>query len=630
MKWAEIGQIPPIMIKAVVLREDRRFHNDVFPVPHRGNDNLAVMPQITKKLAHRVLEKSGALAGRLGLSRLRQRLGEYDSALSKAFEYEDRGGSSLSNQVMEMLYTKFITNLPGNGSFRERQIEQKQHELPASLAVDWFWSENNILEAYVNEIYGGHLYSDIRGFRSQAEIYFMKNLEDLNLREQAMLVAAIKKPSRIKEYALWLKASELAALIETHGAGSREVRRLGGEQRHLPCRPGQLPGDARIQAQGQKLDRAADEKRPLLLRDDGDITEEEFRDALERQKVSFRFAPGIISADNRLVNNIKRELDRELGPERSDSGLVVVTTIDMAAQKKLQDRIDRYSRWIDVDPEFAAGSAGAGLPGRGRPDHPGRRKTRCPISHASLTGSLRTSAVRRARTMSGTGFHWQTAPWDPVSSRFSTSITSCPAPGSSDMFRNSRVTYKTYSVEQRRIFQNYIFKHPKREEDRRNIEKYWSWSPRNFTEYTDEWISVEDALVRSVNGVHVQIQELVTPAVFARLLNEIMDIPGPEGLHPPYRSVILGGSAGDQRYDRYLLAYSLFPNLGILKRHTYVGLIRRPDGAVMKPDFRPLKSALLDRFGERKVQGRVHSHLACPEGNGAPGHHGRHGRYRRG
>ena len=170
------------------------------------------------------------------------------------------------------------------------------------------------------------------------------------------------------------------------------------------------------------------------------------------------------------------------------------------------------------------------------------------------------------------------------------------------MFRNSSITYKTYSVEQQRIFQNYIFKHPKREEDRRNIEKYWSWSPRNFTEYTDEWISVEDALVRSVNGVHVQIQELVTPAVFARLLNEIMDIPGPEGLHPPYRSVILGGSAGDQHYDRYLLAYSLFPNRGIVKRHTYIRLMRRPDGAVMKPDFRPLKSPLLDHFGERRVR----------------------------
>ena len=94
----------------------------------------------------------------------------------------------------------------------------------------------------------------------------------------------------------------------------------------------------------------------------------------------------------------------------------------------------------------------------------------------------------------------------------------------------------------------------------------------------------------------------MTPAVFSRLLNEIMDIPGPEGLHQPYRSVILGGSAGDQRYDRYLLAYSIFPNLGVLQRHTYFRSITRPDGGVMRPAYRPLKIGLLERFGERRVR----------------------------
>ena len=276
---------------------------------------------------------------------------------------------------MEMLYTKYITTGSGSGSFRERQIEQKQHELPASLAVDWFWSENNILEAYVNEIYGGHLYSDIRGFRSQAEIYFMKNLDDLNLREQAMLVAAIKKPSRIKEYALWLKASELASLVEAEGAGGKAVKEWEkinaiyrvDRSNYREMLESKLKASIWLERRMKSV--------LMLLRSEGDITDDQFHDAWERQKVTFSFAPGITSADNRLVNNIKRELDRELGPERSDSGLVVVTTIDMAAQKKLQDRIDRYSRWIDVDPEFAVEPAGAGIPGRGSPDHPGPGKS---------------------------------------------------------------------------------------------------------------------------------------------------------------------------------------------------------------------------------------------------------------
>jgi membrane peptidoglycan carboxypeptidase len=602
MKWIGIGDLPRVMTRAVVLREDRRFYNDVFPIPHRGNDNLAVMPQITKKLLHALVEKSAAIAGRLGLSGLRKTFSGYDAALGESFKDDGRGGSSISNQVMEMLYTKFITTLTGTGSFHERQIEQKQHELPASLAVDWFWTEDNLLEAYANEVYGGHLYSDVRGFRSEAESYFMKGLGDLNLREQVMLVAAIKKPSRIKEYALWLKASELAALIGAKGAGGRAVGEWEKKNAvyHIDRGNYRETLDERLKAK-EWIERRM-KSILALLRDDGAISDGEYRDAWERQAVSFRFAPGIVSADNRLVNNIKREIDRELGPESSDTGLVVVTSIDRAVQEKLQNRIDRYSRWLDVNQEFAD----AGQPGRVYLEGGARI-----IQAQEDARSDRPRIVNRIIADVG-GPSREEDEWDWVSLA-NRSLGSSLKPfldlyyllsgsGLQDMFKNSSVTYKTYTVEQQRLFQNYIFKHPKREEERRNIEKYWSWSPRNFTEYTDEWISVEDALVRSINGIHVQIQELVTPAVFSRLLNEIMDIPGPEGLHQPYRSVILGGSAGDQRYDRYLLAYSIFPNLGVLQRHTYFRSVMRPDGGIMRPAYRPLKIALLERFGERRVR----------------------------
>ena len=116
MKWIDIDDVPRMMIRAVILREDRRFYNYLFPIPHRGNDNLAVMPQITKKLLHAVVEKSAALAGRLGLSGLKQTFDGYDAALSRTFKDDGRGGSSISNQVMEMLYTKFITTLTGTGA----------------------------------------------------------------------------------------------------------------------------------------------------------------------------------------------------------------------------------------------------------------------------------------------------------------------------------------------------------------------------------------------------------------------------------------------------------------------------------------------------------------------------------
>ncbi len=602
MKWAGIDEIPQVMIEGVILREDRRFRNTFFPVPHRGNDNLVIIPQISKKVLRKILGATRLFARRHGMDRLEREAKKYEDAFIASFKDESRGGSSISNQVMEMLYTKYITSISDRASFPERQIEQKKYELPASATVDWFWTRNDILEAYVNEVYGGYLYSDIRGFKSQAEMYFMRGLRDLNLREQVMLVAAIKKPSRIKEYAAWLKAEELGSLIESRGASRDNIAQW--EEDNAPYR---VDRDnyreilkTRLRAKTWIETRMSSILR--LLRRDGVISEAGERDARNRQKVSFRFAPGITSADNRLVNNIKRELDRELGPDRSDSGLVVVTTIDMAVQKKLQRLVDRKSRWVSVDSDNLVEGQPSDVLLEG-----GAR-----IIHAHTKArSGRPGIVNRIIADVG-GTTRAEDEWDWVSLA-NRSLGSSLKPlldlyfilsgyNLQDMFRNSLVTYKTYSLEQQRKFQNFIHKYPKRTKEIESIEKYWSWSPRNFTEYTNDWVTVEDALVHSINGVHVQIQELVTPAAFARLLNETMNITEKDGLHQPFRSIILGGSNGDQRYDRYLLAYSMFPNLGVVKKHTFIDTMRRPDGAVMRPDYRPLKSSLLERYGADRVR----------------------------
>jgi len=358
LKWADIGEIPPVMIKAVILREDRRFGNDLFPVPHRGNDNLVIIPQIAKKLVRALLAYSHDFTARDGMTGLTETCGRLEERFKAAFRDEGRGGSSLSNQVMEMLYTKLIPTLSDKKSFAERQIVQKEHELPASLAVDWFWSEDNILEAYVNEVYGGHLYSDVRGFKSQAEMYFMKRLDDLNLRERIMLVAAIKKPSRIKEYAQWLKAVELKSLMEKKGVGPAA---LADWERDNAAYKVDRRSVAEIIASKESA-RAWIEMRLngilRILYENGGISRDEYLDARHRQKVAFDFAPGVFSLTSRLINNIKREIDRELGPDRSDSGLVVVTTINMNMQRKLQAAIDRHSMHIRVAPRY--GSHGGG------------------------------------------------------------------------------------------------------------------------------------------------------------------------------------------------------------------------------------------------------------------------------
>ncbi len=602
MKWAGIDEIPRVMIEGVILREDRRFRNTLFPVPHRGNDNLVIIPQITKKVLRTVFAETRSFAARRGIAWLERKSKKYEDVFIASFKDDARGGSSISNQVMEMLYTKYITAISGLPSFSERQIEQKKYELPASATADWFWTRNEILEAYVNEVYGGHLYSDIRGFKSQAEMYFMRGLHDLNLREQVMLVAAIKKPSRIKEYAAWLKADELRNLIESRHPTREVVEKWTEENAPFKVDRNNYREilESKLRAKTWIEGRLFNILR--LLRKDGTISAAEERNARSRQKVSFRFAPGIFYADNRLVNNIKREIDRELGSDRSDSGLVVVTTVNMAIQKKLQTLVDRKSRWVSVDPDCQVEGQPADVLLEG-----GAR-----IIHANTKArSGRPDIVNRIIADVG-GTTRAEDEWDWIS-QANRSLGSSLKPlldlyfllsgyNLQDMFKNSLVNYKTYSLEQQRIFQNFMHKYPKRTKEIEGIEKYWSWSPRNFTEYTNDWVTVEDALVHSINGVHVQIQELVTPAAFARLLNETMNITEPEGMHQPFRSIILGGSSGDQRYDRYLLAYSMFPNLGVVKKHTFIDTMRRPDSAVMRPDYRPLKISLFDRYGADRVR----------------------------
>ena len=602
MKWAGLDEIPRVMIEGVILREDRRFRNVLFPIPHRGNDNLVIIPQISKKVLHKLFDETRVFAKRRGYAGLERLSKNYEASFAASFKDEARGGSSLSNQVMEMLYTKYITNISDQKSFSERQIEQKKYELPASATVDWFWTRNNIIEAYANEVYGGHLYSDIRGFKSQAEMYFMRGLDGLNLREQVMLVAAIKKPSRIKEYAAWIKAGELRDLLESRRPSREALDRWMEENapykvdrnNYREILESKLRAKTWIEARMFNILR--------LLRREGVISPAEERDARDRQKVSFSFAPGIFSTDNRLVNNIKREIDRELGSDRSDSGLVVVTTVDMDMQKKLQKIVDRKSRWVSVDSDTLVEGQPSDvlLEGGARIIH----------AHTGARSGRPTIVNRIIADVGGTTSNEDEWDWVSLANR---SLGSSLKPlldlyfilsgyNLQDLFKNSMVTYNTYSLEQQKIFQNFIHKYPKKTKEIEGIAKYWSWSPRNFTEYTDDWVTVEDALVHSINGIHVQIQELVTPAAFARLLNETMNITEPDGRHKPFRSIILGGSSGDQRYDRYLLAYSLFPNLGVVKKHTFIDMMRRGDGAVMRPDYRPIKTPILDRFGAERVR----------------------------
>ncbi len=75
---------------------------------------------------------------------------------------------------------------------REKKISRKIKEIIYSLKLERYLSKEQILERYLNEIYFGHGYY---GVKTAADGYFHKKLDELTLKEMAMLVGLPKAPS---------------------------------------------------------------------------------------------------------------------------------------------------------------------------------------------------------------------------------------------------------------------------------------------------------------------------------------------------------------------------------------------------------------------------------------------------
>ncbi len=75
---------------------------------------------------------------------------------------------------------------------REKKLSRKIKEIIYSLKLERYLSKQQILERYLNEIYFGHGYY---GVKTAADGYFHKQLDELTLKEMAMLVGMPKAPS---------------------------------------------------------------------------------------------------------------------------------------------------------------------------------------------------------------------------------------------------------------------------------------------------------------------------------------------------------------------------------------------------------------------------------------------------
>lgn len=96
-----------------------------------------------------------------------------------------QGGSTLTQQLVKNF---FLTN--------KRNLWRKGNEAIMSLLLEWHYDKNEILEAYLNEIYLGQQNSRaIHGFGLASRYYFDRNVDNLELHQIATLIALVRGPS---------------------------------------------------------------------------------------------------------------------------------------------------------------------------------------------------------------------------------------------------------------------------------------------------------------------------------------------------------------------------------------------------------------------------------------------------
>jgi penicillin-binding protein 1B len=141
-----LDDVPPLFIGMLLATEDRAFHE------HHG-------------ISLRGLAR--AMMANLKAGRLQQ------------------GGSTLTQQLVKNFWLT-----------RERTLARKLVEIPMALLLELHYSKEDILEAYLNEVYlGQNGARAIHGVGLAARFYFGRPLEELQPHQMAMLVGLLKGPS---------------------------------------------------------------------------------------------------------------------------------------------------------------------------------------------------------------------------------------------------------------------------------------------------------------------------------------------------------------------------------------------------------------------------------------------------
>jgi penicillin-binding protein 1B len=96
-----------------------------------------------------------------------------------------QGGSTLTQQLAKNMFLS-----------RERTLSRKIQEALMSLILECRYSKDQLLEAYINEVYLGQNYGNgVYGFGLASKFYFGKEINEISHAQMALLIAQVKGPS---------------------------------------------------------------------------------------------------------------------------------------------------------------------------------------------------------------------------------------------------------------------------------------------------------------------------------------------------------------------------------------------------------------------------------------------------
>lgn len=235
--------VPPSLIKALVLVEDKDFYQ------HYGIAPLSILRALIANVS----------AGRAV-----------------------QGGSTLTQQLVKNL---FLTN--------EKSLVRKAKEALMALIIDARYSKDEIIEAYLNEVFlGQNGNTGVHGFGLASLFYFDRPIAELNVSEIATLVGIIKGPSYYNP--------------------RRHPERVT-ERRNLVLR---------------------------ILFENNELQRNEYEYAIN-QPLNLASGASLKSGKHpAFMNLVRRELKTVLAdPDMRESGLKVFTTLDSVAQRKAEEAV---------------------------------------------------------------------------------------------------------------------------------------------------------------------------------------------------------------------------------------------------------------------------------------------------